>query len=101
MGPGAPPENDAEMRAPEGLSSQGRGRWDRRDPVEPVEDRERDERRLGPGQEKRERDQRETAEAVVPEEEPAAVVPVGEPPGPDSADDVEGADHCEQPGCRD
>ena len=81
-----------------GAAQGNRGRHGR-DPVQAVEDDEHPHAGLDAGREHGiQRQQREAAAAVVGDEQPARVDPVGEPARGDRADDVEDADDGEQAG---
>ena len=94
-----PAEHDAGALAAERLAAERDGGRHGRHPVEAVEDDEHDQRRA-PASEQRgvQDEQRQAAQAVVPEQQPARVEAVGQPARGGRADDVEDADRGEQPG---
>ena len=94
-----PAEDHAGVGEPEVAAAQGnRGRHGR-DPVQAVEHDEHPHAGLDAGGEHGiQREQRDAAAAVVGDEQPAGVDPVGEPARGDGAGDVEDADHGEQAG---
>ena len=95
-----PAEDDADVLASERLGRDRDRRRHGRDPVEPVEDDEGDQAEVRRADHEREDEQRQAAQAVVPEEQPARVVAIGEPARAEGADEVEDADHGEQAGGR-
>src|SRR6266850_4073119 len=62
-----PSVDDAGVLAPEGFAGQAHGRWDGRNPVETIEHREPSEPLRSLLQRERQRQQRESAQRVVPE----------------------------------
>jgi hypothetical protein len=91
-----PAEDDAGVLPPEDLGGQRDRRRQRRDPVEAVEDDEEDQAEVRRAEDVGQREEAQAAERVVPEEQDARVVAVGEPAGAGRADDVEHADDGKQ-----
>ncbi len=91
MGREDPAEGDVRALRAEGVRGQPNRRRHRRHPIQPVEhpeEREADDRELGV----REINQRQPAQAVIEEQQPAIVEAIGEPTGKDGSDEVEYAD---------
>ncbi len=87
-----PAEHHAGLFPAEAIGGELHRRRHGRDPVEAVEHREQRqavEREIG----ERQIEQRQPAQAVIPEQQPAIVEAVGQPAGADGADEIEDAHH--------
>src|SRR6185295_676601 len=87
-----PGKDHADTLRPRDLAAQGDRRGHGGDPVEAIEDHECGQADSGRAERRIQPEQRDAAQSVVPEQEPAGVVAIRQPTRCDRADDVEYAD---------